>query len=108
MTAWREFVKKMFKNGRKKDKTYQLSDAMKDASSQYKKGGENETPVDTPDTVAIDTPVTADMSTDVIEKNSGDTPRMGGSFKKKGSKKTKKSFKKKGGKKSKKNYSKRH
>jgi hypothetical protein len=42
MTAWTDFVTKIFKNKRKTDKNYQFRDALKEASGKYKKGGVGE------------------------------------------------------------------
>jgi hypothetical protein len=101
MTAWTNFVTKIFKNGRKKDKNFQLGDAMKEASAKYKKGGNAQEPVPPEQTPESRTEISQ------VPQNNGDSLKKGG---KKNKTKTKKA--KKGGKiqnqKSKKRYSKRH
>lgn len=45
MSAWNDFVKKIYHEGRNKDKTYSFRQALKDASARKSEMGKSETGV---------------------------------------------------------------
>ena len=115
MTAWTDFVKKVFEEGKKKSPDYQFKDALKDASKRKsemgksspktksaknsKKGGEGETEMDENMVPMSDEKTEGDIEVETADETT--TPMMGGK-KKKGGKKRKTAKKSKKSKKSRK------